>query len=328
MNRTTLIRIGILTSIAGAITIAAQYREALDPETLSTTLDIFGIWAPVAFIVLFALATVAFLPGTVFALAGGVMFGPLLGTLFNLTGATIGAVLAFLAARHMAYGWVREKTGPRLDRIIRGVDEEGWRFVAFTRLVPLFPFNLLNYALGLTRISLLHYTVATAVCMAPGALAYTYLGYAGREAAAGSESAIRNGVIALALLAVVMFVPRLVKRLRGAQAGFSSSDLRQRLDDGDDILVLDVRDTEDFLGEGGHIPGAKNIPLPEVQAHLPELAAWRQRPLAVVCRTNKKSAKAAELLRAEGFDRVLLVEDGMLGWSGNGFETERPAKPL
>ena len=132
-------------------------------------MDGFGIWAPVAFIALFALATVAFLPGMVFALAGGVIFGPVLGSLYNLTGATIGAVLAFMAARYVASGWVREKTGPRLDRIIRGVEDEGWRFVAFTRLVPLFPFNLLNYALGLTRIPLPHYTLAPAVCMAPGA---------------------------------------------------------------------------------------------------------------------------------------------------------------
>ena len=153
MNRTTLSRVGVLTTLAGIIAVAAQYREVLDAETLSDTLDSFGIWAPVAFIALFALATVAFLPGMVFALAGGVIFGPVLGTLYNLTGATIGAVLAFMAARYVASGWVREKAGPRLDRIIRGVEDEGWRFVAFTRLVPLVPFNPLNYALGPNALS-------------------------------------------------------------------------------------------------------------------------------------------------------------------------------
>lgn len=217
MNRSTLIRFTLLAAVCGIIAVAAGYRDVLDTETLSAALDGFGLWAPVAFIFLFALATVAFMPGMVFALAGGVMFGPVLGTLYNLTGATIGAVLAFVAARYVASGWVREKTGPRLERIVRGVEDEGWRFVAFMRLVPLFPFNLLNYALGLTRIPLVHYTLATAVCMAPGALAYTYLGFAGREAAAGSETAIRNGLIALGLLAVVIFLPRLVKRLRGAK---------------------------------------------------------------------------------------------------------------
>jgi len=123
MNRTIFIRIGILIALAGIIAVAAQYQEVMDAETLPATMDGFGIWAPVAFIALFALATVAFLPGMVFALAGGVIFGPVLGSLYGLTGATIGAVLAFMAARYVASGRVREKTGPRLDRIIRGVED-------------------------------------------------------------------------------------------------------------------------------------------------------------------------------------------------------------
>ena len=91
----------------------------------------------------------------------------------------MGATVAFLLARYVAADWVRRTAGPRLERIIKGVEEEGWRFVAFVRLMPLIPFNLLNYALGLTRIPLLEYAVASVVCMAPGTLAYTWLGHAG-----------------------------------------------------------------------------------------------------------------------------------------------------
>jgi rhodanese-related sulfurtransferase len=208
-----------------------------------------------------------------------------------------------------------------LERIMRGVEDEGWRFVAFTRLVPLFPFNLLNYALGLTRIPLAQYTIATAVCMAPGALAYTYLGHAGREAAAGSETAIRNGLIALGLLAVVMFLPRLIKKIRGAKDRLATQDLKNRLDGGEDILVLDVRPLADYAGENGHIPGAKHIPLEEIETRLSELEIRRDLPIAVICRTNKKSGQAAERLKAEGFTNILLVDDGMTGWSRNGFST-------
>ncbi len=86
--------------------------------------------------------------------------------------------------------------------------------------------------------------------------------------------------------------------------------------------MLDVRDVADYAGDRGHIPGAKNVPLAEVHSRLGELEAWRQRPLAVVCATNKMSGKAAELLRTEGFSKVLLVGDGMVGWSHNGFKTE------
>ncbi len=101
-----------------------------------------------------------------------------------------------------------------LERLIAGVEAEGWRFVAFVRLVPLFPFNLSNYALGLTRIPLTHYVLASFAAMAPGTLAFTWLGHAGREAAAGNADAIRYGLLALALLAAIAVLPRLVSRAR------------------------------------------------------------------------------------------------------------------
>ena len=123
--------------------------------------------------------------------------------------------------------------------------------------------------------------------MAPGTLAFTYLGYAGREAAAGSEGIIRNALIALALLAVVMFLPRLVKRLSDAKHGLTTVDLKRRLDAGETLIVLDVRDVADYAGDRGHIPGAKNIPLAEVHSRLDELEAWRQHPLAVVARDQQ-----------------------------------------
>ena len=115
-----------------------------------------GLWAPLAHVVVFAVGTVLFVPGLLFGLAGGVLFGPVWGTVLNLTGATLGATAAFLVARYIAADWVEGKAGGRLERPHAGVEAEGWRFVAFVRLVPLFPFNLLNYALGLTRIPLHH----------------------------------------------------------------------------------------------------------------------------------------------------------------------------
>ena len=176
-----------------------------------------GLWAPLGHIVLFALATILFVPGAIFGLVGGAIFGPLWGAVLNLTGATLGATAAFLVARYAAADWVRQKAAGRLDRLITGVEAEGWRFVAFVRLVPLFPFNLTNYALGLTRVSLKQYVLASLVCMVPGTMAYTWLGHAGREAAAGSTAAIRYGLIALALLAAIAFLPRVVLRLRGQE---------------------------------------------------------------------------------------------------------------
>jgi len=93
---------------------------------------------------LYVAVTVLLLPGSILGLAGGALFGPAWGTVYTLVGATIGATLAFLVARYVASDWVAAKAGGRVKQVIDGVEAEGWRFVAFTRLVPLFPFNLLN----------------------------------------------------------------------------------------------------------------------------------------------------------------------------------------
>ncbi len=207
-------RILLLLLIITGITLAVIYGEAFDTNLLEVWMKDAEAAGPVLFMVIFALGTVFFLPGSVFTLAGGALFGPVLGTFYSLTGATFGATLAFLVARFLASGWVEQKTGGRLKQLKEGVEGEGWRFVAFVRLVPLFPFNLLNYALGLTRIKLSHYIIASYFCMLPGAIAYTYLGYAGREAVFGNEGIVQKGLLALALLAMVAFLPRLISRLR------------------------------------------------------------------------------------------------------------------
>jgi uncharacterized membrane protein YdjX (TVP38/TMEM64 family) len=209
-----LARLLALLALGAAGALAFAYGGRIDPQAIGIWITAAGMAGPALFILAYALATVFFLPGSLLTLAGGALFGPWWGTLFNLTGATLGAALAFLVSRHVAADRVRRRVGPRANRLIEGVEAEGWRFVAFTRLVPLFPFFLLNYALGLTRISFPHYVVATAVCMAPSAFAFTWLGFAGREAVAGGEGLIRTGLIALGLVAAIAFLPRLVMRLR------------------------------------------------------------------------------------------------------------------
>lgn len=320
MNRTLLRTLGALLLVA-AVTTALLYREHLDVAALEAWVSGAGAAAPLIFIGLYVLATVLFLPGAVLTLAGGALFGPLWGTLYNLLGATLGAGLAFLIARHLAGGWVQARAKGLIARLIQGVEAEGWRFVAFTRLVPLFPFNLLNYALGLTRIRFLPYMLATLVFMLPGAVAYTYLGFAGREAIAG-EGLIRNGLIALALLAAVAFLPRLVARLR-QRPMLPVEELKRRLDDEEDVLVLDVRTPEDFVGEQGHIAGALNIPLESLPERIEAIGSNLERPIALVCRTDRRSAKAAALLAGRGFGQVQVVRGGMTAWLANGWPVEQ-----
>jgi len=309
-------RLALALAIAGAAVWLALNRDRLDPALIEGTIRNLGLWAPLAHVALFTIGTVLFVPGAIFGLAGGALFGPLWGTLLNLAGATLGATASFLIARYLAADWVRRRAGARIERLITGVEAEGWRFVAFVRLVPLFPFNLLNYALGLTRIPLTQYILASLVCMAPGTLAYTWLGYAGRQALAGNESAIRYGLIALALLAVVAFLPRLIRRLRSEEdlRWIGAEELTSRLKNGSGVTVIDVRGPDEFAGPLGHIPDALNLPVGALPRRLMEIKALKDRPIILVCRTDKRSASAAAILREAGFRDVRVLRGGMEQW--------------
>ena len=219
MTADTRRRILLLAVVVAGIGAAFYWREQLSIDALTVRVGQLGWLAPLVFIACYAVGAVLFLPGLVFTLAGGVLFGPLFGTLYNLTGATLGATLAFLAARYIASDWAAQRTGKRLRQLMNGVEEEGWRFVAFVRLVPLFPFNLLNYALGLTNIRLSHYIISSFVFMAPGGAAYTYLGYAGREVAGGGEDVVRKALLAIAVVASIAFASRVMVRLRRRKSG-------------------------------------------------------------------------------------------------------------
>lgn len=306
--------LGLLVAIAFAL----AWRDRFDAAALQAWVEGAGAAGPVLFMGLYAAATVLFLPGAVLTLAGGALFGPLWGTLWNLTGATVGAALAFLIARHLGADWVARRAGPRLQRLNEGVASEGWRFVSFVRLVPLFPFNLLNYALGLTRISFLTYLLATWVFMLPGAFAYTWLGHAGREALSGGDGLVRNVTIAVSLLAAVALLPRLVRKLR-AKPMLEVLDLKRELDAGGDVVLLDVRTTAEFTGDLGHIPRARSLPLEELPQRLTELNEYKQRPIRLICRTDRRSAQAARLLADAGFADAQVIRGGMTAWRAHGW---------
>jgi len=210
-------RVVLAVTLAAGIVLAFLFREDLSFQLLDKLVSESGIFGPILFMLIYAVATVFILPGSLMTFAGGALFGPWVGTFYNLTGATLGASLAFLVARYLASNWVAAKAGDRVKQLISGVEQEGWRFVAFTRLVPLFPFFLLNYALGLTRIRFPQYVLATYIFMLPGAFAFTYVGYAGRGLAQGTEGMIQNMLIAIALIAALVFLPRFIKRYRNSR---------------------------------------------------------------------------------------------------------------
>ncbi len=319
-------RVGLALALAAAIAWAIANRQHFNAGAVMQGISELGVWAPLAYVGLYVVATVAFLPGSILGLAGGALFGPLWGVVYTLLAATVGATLAFLIARYLASDWVAQKVRRRLKRLVEGVEAEGWRFVAFVRLVPVFPFNLLNYALGLRRIRLVDYVLASLVCMAPGTIAYTYLGYAGREALAGAEGMVQKGLLALGLLALVAFLPRLVRRRRADQASHAADavswievpDLADRLTQAPRPVIVDVRGADEFTGELGHLHGARNISLAELPQSIGELDQLKTKAVVLVCRTQMRSAKAASMLKEAGFHNVVVLRGGMVEWTRRG----------
>jgi uncharacterized membrane protein YdjX (TVP38/TMEM64 family) len=145
----------------------------LDQQFLSQWVTSWGIFAPILYMLVFTLAPVLFLPGLPITMAGGILFGPVWGVVYTIFGATAGACSAFLVARYVARDWVSGRlTSPRWKQLDEKTARHGWKIVIFTRLIPLFPFNMLNYAFGLTSVSFGHYAVATFVGMLPACIAF------------------------------------------------------------------------------------------------------------------------------------------------------------
>jgi uncharacterized membrane protein YdjX (TVP38/TMEM64 family)/rhodanese-related sulfurtransferase len=327
MKRAFAARLALGAVLLAAVAAAFLLREQISFERVTTFVDNLGIWAPIAFVLLFGVAAVVFFPGAVFGLAGGALFGPFWGTALNVVGGTMGAILAFLIARYAASDWVARRTGGKLKELIEGVESEGWRFVALIRLVPLFPYNLSNYALGLTRISFGQYLAATFACMIPGSAAYAWLGFAGRSATTGDRDAIWYGLLGLAALAVIAFLPRLVKHLRPKRdtggGWMDAIELSAALQRADKPTVVDVREPDEFVGGLGHIPDAVNIPLGAIIADPNQFARGKDGLLVLVCRTDRRSARAAEALRNVGLGSVRVLLGGMESWNDVGLPVLR-----
>ncbi len=185
--------------------------------------DGLGVWGPVVFIVGYALAAIAFVPASILTLAAGAIFGVARGVLYVFVAAVLGACGAFLVARHLARGVVERRLAgnARFAAIDRAVGREGRKIVFLLRLSPVFPFNLLNYALGLTRVRFADYVVAS-IGMIPGTILYVYYGkLAGDVATLASGAAVAKGpgyyaVLVLGLVATVVVTTLVTRTARRA----------------------------------------------------------------------------------------------------------------
>jgi len=206
-----------LVAAAGLFLLARKAGGQL--PALAAWVEGLGVWGPLAFIAAYAAAVVVFVPGSLLTLAGGAIFGLVRGTLYVFAAAVIGSSAAFLVARHGMRSAVEDRVAgnAKFAAIDRAVGEEGLKIAFLLRLSPAFPFNLLNYALGLTRVRFADYLIAS-VGMLPGTLLYVYYGkLAGDVAALAGGAGVEKGAGYYALLALglaaTIAVTTLVTRL-------------------------------------------------------------------------------------------------------------------
>lgn len=208
--------------VAAAIVLASMFDlQGLLIDALDWVRGL-GPWGPVAFVVIYILAAILFLPGSILTLGAGFLFGLVRGTIVVNIGATLGATAAFLIGRYFARDWVAKQleNRPNFQAIDGAVAEEGWKIVGLLRLSPVFPFNLLNYGLGLTRVSLRDYFFPTWLGILPGTLSYVYLGtLAENLATLGTEERSRTPaewafliVGFLATAAVTIYVTKIARQ--------------------------------------------------------------------------------------------------------------------
>ena len=151
---------------------ATGLDQYLEKERLHLWIKGYGAWGPLVYVLVYSITPSLFLPGLPVTVVAGLAFGPVYGTALALIGATIGASFAFLIARYFARSKIEGMLGGKLKAIDEGVEKKGWVYVAITRLIPIFPFNLLNYAFGLTKIKFSHYCITSFICMLPATAAY------------------------------------------------------------------------------------------------------------------------------------------------------------
>ncbi len=179
------------------------------------TLGALGV---VVFIAAYALATVLFLPGWIFTVSAGLVYGVVGGTAVALTGAIIGSTLAFLCGRYLVRKRVQAATkgNKKFAAIDKAVGEQGWKIIGLLRLSPIVPFNLSNYFYGVTAVGFVPYVLASAIGMLPGTLLYAYLGGAGKAGLGGEGGQsplewVFLGVGLVATIVVTIIVSRIAR---------------------------------------------------------------------------------------------------------------------
>lgn len=220
-----MVKLAALAGLLLAGFLVARFATAgdvLSAELITSLAD--SKWAPVLFVVLYVGATALAMPGAILTLAGGAVFGPLWGTVLTMVGANLGATAAFFIARSLGRDGVERLAGARLKAFDNTVCDYGLKCLLMLRLIPLVPFNALNFGYGLTALPWPTYAIGTALGILPGTIVYTMFADA---ILAGSQEASRAAFLKVmifgGLLVMIMLLPAIKRRLTWASGATDPS---------------------------------------------------------------------------------------------------------
>ena len=182
------------------------------PDEISAWVEGYGAAGPVVYLLLYAFVPMLFVPSFPISMAAGLLFGPLWGTVFASMGSTLGAIIPFIVARHFARPYVERHLRGRMKDLDQKIEVHGWIYVAITRLIPLFPFELLNYGFGLTKVRFVTYIVVSWLGMLPATIAYVFFGSSILTVLDGTLSI--ELVVGVILFGVLALLPLVYRRSR------------------------------------------------------------------------------------------------------------------
>ncbi|HEX3883289.1 MAG TPA: VTT domain-containing protein [Stellaceae bacterium] len=210
-------RLALVAALIAGIVAAWHWRMVFEPAALSAHLAGSPV-APLIFLALHVAASLLFVPRTLLAIVGGLVFGMWWGTLWAALGSVVGASAGFLVARYVNAGIIDTTSWARLSGPLGRVERGGWRAVAMIRLIPVIPHSLTNYALGLTRLGLVPYALGSFLGQLPLTIAYTDLGAAGGKVVLGAGGWIVPTAIGAAALALSLAIPLIARRRPAPEA--------------------------------------------------------------------------------------------------------------
>jgi uncharacterized membrane protein YdjX (TVP38/TMEM64 family) len=215
INRQGLRFVGLLALVTVSLLVLhfSDFGQKIRPEEIRKTIQSAGPIAPLFFLLLYSLGPTFFFPSWVLSVSAGISFGPLWGTILTLIGATTGATIAFSVARYLGRGAVARILKGRLKDLDNRVENHGFQVIFILRLIPLVPFDVLDYMGGLSKIRTSDYILGTFFGIIPGTIAYVYLGHSMLDITSWTFAAAAG---ALVLLALMPFAYRRWKRNRSA----------------------------------------------------------------------------------------------------------------